>query len=64
LLAIGGALGGLIGGIGLVVNRHIARMPISTGAKTGAVFGVFLAGLTILLVLATLLHAGIGAASR
>ena len=64
LVAIGGILGGALGGLGWFVNRQIARMPITTGAKTGAMVGVFLAGLTVLLVLATLLHAGVGAASR
>jgi hypothetical protein len=64
LVAVGGAIGGVIGAVGMIVNRGIGRMPLSNGAKAGAMVGVFLASLCLLLVVATLLHVGIGAAQR
>ena len=64
LLAIGGALGGLIGVTGMVVNRRIARSTLSNGAKAGAMAGVFLLALGLLLALATLIRAGVESSAR
>jgi len=61
LLVIGGALGGAIGATGMVINRGIARMPISSGAKAGAMVGVLLVAIVIFVALAALLHAGVSA---
>jgi hypothetical protein len=61
LLAIGGALGGAIGATGMVINRGISRMPISSGAKAGAMVGVLLVAIVIFVALATLFHAGVSA---
>jgi hypothetical protein len=64
LLVIGGALGGAVGATGTVVNRGIARLPISNGSKAGAMFGVAVLSFGIVLVLATLLQLGVDAARR
>src|SRR5262249_14394910 len=57
LVGIGGLVGGLIGGIGLVINLWLARRPIGTGLKVVAMVSVVIASFVVYLIFAGVIYA-------
>ncbi len=53
LIGFGGALGGLVGGLGVVANLAIARQSIATGVKALSMVGVLLVTAVVWLLAAT-----------
>jgi hypothetical protein len=56
LLAVGGAIGGVLGATGMMLNRSIAASSIGNGAKAGAMIGVFIAALVLMMLVGGLLR--------
>jgi hypothetical protein len=56
VLVAGGALGGLIGGVGIVVNATILRASVNTLVKTALMIAVLGAAVVVWLVLAAALQ--------
>ena len=57
LMFVGGAVGGLCGGLGSALNTMIARSTLSTPAKAVAILGVSGLAVVAWLVVATLIRA-------
>jgi hypothetical protein len=55
LLGVGGALGGLIGGVGLVSNLTLARRQFGTGLKVLAMIGVVVASYALYFVIVAII---------
>lgn len=60
LAGAGGALGGLIGGIGLLVNLKLARLELRAAPKALLMLGILLAAVITYLVAAAVISTAIG----
>ncbi|MDG4758511.1 hypothetical protein [Micromonospora sp. WMMD710] len=59
LVAVGGALGGLIGALGVGANLAVARLPIPSAAKAAAMLGVTVVASVVWLAVALAIGAAV-----
>jgi hypothetical protein len=62
LIAIGGAIGGVIGVLGVAANLSVARTRMSVAGKTFAMIGVIVVAAVVFFAIAAALSAAVGQA--